>query len=236
MTALDIHETVTRTSKDVSTLVRSQQDQAYLDVLDWITPTNYADQHNDFMRERLQGTGVWFLNSPPFQEWLTTAKRTLFCPGIPGAGKTIISATVIDYIYREFDNSPTIRLAYIYCNFRQQGEQRAQDILASLLKQLATGWPSLPQGVRDLFNKHQKHKTRPSLDEIVKALVSVATGCSRVFVVVDALDECKDDSRGVVLKKLFELQTQASINTMATSRIDKSISRLFSEAHLSQEI
>jgi hypothetical protein len=38
----------------------------------------------------------------------------------------------------------SIGIAYIYCNFRRQDEQKIDDLLASLLKQLAESQPSLP--------------------------------------------------------------------------------------------
>jgi hypothetical protein len=35
------------------------------------------------------GVGQWLLSSNEFQGWLNQNKQTLFCPGIPGAGKTM---------------------------------------------------------------------------------------------------------------------------------------------------
>jgi hypothetical protein len=40
----------------------------------------------------------WLLDSDEFQTCLDTDKQTLFCPGIPGAGKTILSSIVVDYL------------------------------------------------------------------------------------------------------------------------------------------
>src|SRR5438105_551348 len=56
-------------------------------ILDWLTPVDYGPQQTDHIRRRQPGTGQWLLDSPEFQTWLKTVKQTLFCPGIPGAGK-----------------------------------------------------------------------------------------------------------------------------------------------------
>lgn len=67
-------------------------------ILEWLTPIDYAPQQNDFISRRQEGTGKWLLNSNEFQEWTSQSKRTLFCPGIPRAGKTIITSIVIEYL------------------------------------------------------------------------------------------------------------------------------------------
>lgn len=139
-------------------------------VLNWFTLINYAPQQHDFIRRRQQGTGQWLLDSAKFQAWLETNKQTLFCPGIPGAGKTILTAVVIDNLATRFADDPTIGVAYVYCNFQRQHEQKAEDLLASLLKQLTQGLSFLPNSVKSLYNKHQVKHTHPLLDEISTAL------------------------------------------------------------------
>ena len=57
-------------------------------ILDWLTPIDYAPQQSDFISRRQAGTGEWLLGSEQFKTWVETEKQTLFCPGIPGAGKT----------------------------------------------------------------------------------------------------------------------------------------------------
>ena len=122
-----------------------QHDQEYEAILKWLTPIDYAPQQNDYIRRRQLGTGQWLLGSAEFQTWLGTGKQTLFCPGIPGAGKTILTSIVINDLVTRFQNGLTIGIAYIYCNFRRKDDQKAEDLLASLLKQLlAQERPSLP--------------------------------------------------------------------------------------------
>lgn len=89
-------------------------------ILDWLTPVDYATQQSDFIYRQQKGTGQWLLDSAEFQAWLETDKQTLFCPGIPGAGKTILTSIVVDELTIRFSNDPTIGIAYLYCNFRQK--------------------------------------------------------------------------------------------------------------------
>jgi hypothetical protein len=103
-------------------------------ILDWLTPVDYGPQQTDYIRRRQPGTGQWLLDSPEFHAWIEADKQTLFCPGIPGAGKTILTSIVVEALTTRFSNDPMIGIAYIYCNFRRQDEQKINDLLASLLK------------------------------------------------------------------------------------------------------
>jgi hypothetical protein len=106
------------TRDNVVSLVRSQEDQGRQTILDWITPIDYAPQQSDFISRRQAGTGRWLLDSAEFKAWVETDKRTLFCPGIPGAGKTILTSIVVEELFTRFENNGNIGIAYLYCNYQ----------------------------------------------------------------------------------------------------------------------
>ena len=193
----------------------------------WLTPIDYAPQQSDFINRRQEGTGQWLLNSSEFQEWLNKSKQTLFCPGIPGAGKTIITSIVVDHLCTRFQNDASIGIAYVYCNYQQQQEQGPADMLASLLKQLIQERPPAPNSVKTLYERHEAKGTRPSCDEIRKELQSVVPGYSRVFIVIDALDECRASNTRRLLSEIFDIQTMTGANLFATSRFIPEIVKEF---------
>ena len=215
-------------------LNRYQESQERRVVVDWLTPIDYASQQSDFILARQEGTGEWLLKSSEFQAWVSQSKQTLFCPGIPGAGKTMITSIVIEQLHTKFQDDSSTGIAYLYCNFRRQHEQNPEDLLASLLKQLVQEQPSIPESINSLHKRHRDKRTRPSFEEISKALHSVVTGYSKTFIIVDALDEChvSDGGRRRFLSEIFSLQTRTGANLFATSRFIPEIVNEFKEATL----
>ncbi|KAH6867775.1 hypothetical protein B0T10DRAFT_596896 [Thelonectria olida] len=227
----EIKTGIVQTSKTVNTLLRAHQNDEESKILEWLTTVDYAPQHNDVFRQRQAGTGQWFLDSHEFKTWVAADRQTLFCPGIPGSGKTMMTAIVIDHLCRHFHRDPTIGIAYIYCSFRMRGKQRAEDLLLSLLRQLAERHSSLPEIVKDLSNKHKNYRTRPPISDIAKTIHSVCSGYSKVFIIIDALDECDGPKENLArfLGALFPLRDQAGVNIFATSRFNDEGTRFFKE-------
>ncbi|KAF2465937.1 purine and uridine phosphorylase [Lindgomyces ingoldianus] len=111
---------ISNTRTNVET-IRSRLDRyEKVEILTWLTPIDYGPQQSDNFKRRQSGTGQWLLDSGEYQTWLTTDEQTLFCPGIPGAGKTILTSIIRKY------------------------EQKIDDLLESLLKQLVQSQSSLP--------------------------------------------------------------------------------------------
>lgn len=188
-------------------------------ILEWISSSDYPAQQSDIMKRRQEGTGKWFLDAPELALWLKDTKTTLFCPGIPGAGKTMVAAIAIDQLLDSAVNGGH-GVAYLYCNYKSQADQDTTSMLAAILKQLILGQvrPLTLSPVGKLYQKHANRGTKPSLDDVCHALREVVAHLPCVYIVVDALDECQRDTRQQLTAKLRDLQTVADVRLMATSR------------------
>jgi NACHT domain len=198
---------------------RDKDRQKHHMLMEWISSTNFPAQQSDLIGRRQAGTGQWFLNSPKFAKWLYGPNETLFCPGIPGAGKTMMAAITIDHLSTTTE-SDAIGIAYIFCNYKAQADQNTISLLAAFLKQLVQARPSIAEPVSRLYEHHSSRRTKPSLEEIFTALQIVVKNLTRVYVVIDALDECsdRDGTRSRLLAKLRDLQREADVHLIVTSR------------------
>ncbi|KFA80630.1 hypothetical protein S40288_07540 [Stachybotrys chartarum IBT 40288] len=190
-------------------------------VLEWLSPIDYAAEQNDNVGRRQPGTGEWLLTSDEFNSWVQSPGRTMFCPGIPGAGKTILASMAIQSVAERFHHDNDIAVIQVYCNFSRKDQQKARDLLLSLLRQLCASSNNLPIKVRELYSHHHSKRTIPTTEEICRTLRSVAVRFTRVYTFVDALDECQslEGHRDEFIEQLLVLQQHAPVNLFFTSRL-----------------
>ena len=143
----------------------------------------------------------------------------------------MVAAIAVDHLLKSIqDDSGSIWVVYMYCNYKAQEQQDVSSLLAAILKQLVQAQPSTPEPIERLYETHAKQGTTPSLHEIVGALRDVLSVCSTVYIVIDALDECLSSTRDQLLDTLRDLQATQDVRLMATSRFIPDIVDTFHES------
>ncbi|KAJ7284126.1 vegetative incompatibility protein HET-E-1, partial [Mycena rebaudengoi] len=134
-------------------------------IIKWMSPLNPFRRHKDIFGTHQGGTGQWLLADVGFTTWKESIGGTLWCHGIPGAGKTVLSSVVVDYLQAQFQPSENIGVACIYLNHKEGDLQSQENLLASLWWQLIVD-KSLGTSVHKLHEHHRGRQTRPSVQEI----------------------------------------------------------------------
>ena len=224
-----ISQTTFSIQKGVDRLNETQNDLLRLRVLDWLTKLDYNSRQSDLISRRQPGTGEWLLQSDKYQTWLNGEAQTLYCRGIPGSGKTTLVSILIDQLCTQHRGNPSIGIAYIYLNFRGKDDQNINDLVACIMKQLVYRRPTLATSVKDLHDAWSSEGGRPSFDHIYRALESVTKSFTKVYILVDALDECQDSDRcrTRLLDTLSQLQVDTKVNLLLTSRGRPDIDKYF---------
>ncbi|KAI0509002.1 hypothetical protein F5B22DRAFT_376084 [Xylaria bambusicola] len=221
---------------------REGQDQKRIQqhVLNWLTPLNYSAQQLDLTSQRQAGTGQWLLDSTEYRHWLSAKQEALFFPGIPGAGKTMIASLVVESLHQLHRDDENIGICYIFLSYNQKNEdQRLNQLVASLLQQLANSKPTLAEPVRLLYEYHETRNSRPSFQELCDTLHVLTKSYSRVFIVVDALDELQmqnDSLRSTLIDELLNLWSNFEVNILVTSRFIPEITARFEKGVTKVEI
>ncbi|RDW68740.1 uncharacterized protein DSM5745_08500 [Aspergillus mulundensis] len=226
----EVPESMARAEANVQIIRSKVESDGDREILEWLSPEDYSSQQNDCISTREPGTAQWVFDAPEFKHWMESEGQVLFCPGIPGAGKTIIASTVIDYLQRSFSDDTDIGLAYVYLNYKRHEAQQLDQLLASLLRQLSETQSALPESVRELYNK--RPMKRPSADALQKTILNIATTYSRSFIVIDALDECQaaDRCRDQFISAILALQSQGHVSILTTSRPIPDIAEQFRDS------
>jgi hypothetical protein len=191
----------------------------------WLSSVNFWSRQSDAFEKRQDGTGEWLLNYCDFQAWINGNIPVLYCPGdritpfrilidsvSAGVGKTVLayhpdipnlahdigSSVVINYLLERIADEEKTGLAFIYFNHKEKIPPVG--VLGSILKYLAQQRTKLSKEVRDLYQKHIDRETSPTLTDLSTLLQLESGRFSKIFVVVDALDEWwMDDSEGAQL-------------------------------------
>ncbi|KAJ3458785.1 hypothetical protein MRS44_012894 [Fusarium solani] len=224
--------TTVAVKKGVDRLNQCQDHQERLAILNWLSSFDHTAQQNDISARRQAGTGLWLLQSPEFASWRSTNGQTLFCPGIPGAGKTILSSIVVEELMKQFQDDTSVSVSYIYFNYQQQENQTIDQVFGSLLRQLVARQSNIPAAVEELYREHIRWGSKLAFEEVCDLIHRLSSLYSRGFIIVDALDECplRDGRRNTILSEFMELQTTLSANIMCTSRPIPEIEAWFPKA------
>lgn len=198
-------------------------------ILDWLTPNDFSKKQNDLLSQTQEGTGAWFLQSDEFKAWLSSPKCTMFCPGIPGAGKSLMSSIVVDNLKHELQD-PDVQVCCIFCDYQPAHQQTNIQLQLSLLRQIAIKDSQVLPNIAQLYTTHVERNTRPTLQEIQAQLATAARSYRKVYLVVDALDEflaqAPEEMQDFVTGVL-RLQMEAPVNILVTSRFNSAIMARF---------
>ena len=120
----------------------------------------------------------------------------------------------------------SIGVAAIYCNFNERDQQKPENLLAACCVQLIQ--PSrnpLREVLTDVYTKHDFGKTKPVWEDVVQVFEDSTKDLDTVYIVVDALDECSDDTRQILLNYFRVLPV--NIRLLVTTRHIDEITREF---------
>ncbi|KAG8794799.1 hypothetical protein FRC16_010360, partial [Serendipita sp. 398] len=197
--------------KEVSDIVLQMEAQRRFEtkkgILGWLGVTvDPTRNHDEACAKREAGTGNWLLASKHFQEWLRGGHKLMWLNGIPGAGKTVLSSTVIEHVTAQCKSSRRDRVAYYYFDFRDEAKQTADGCIRSLTQQLFLQSEKVPALLEELYEEGRS--IIPNIARITRILGDMLDEEPMDFIVIDALDECREDDNQHEREVLFRvLQT-----------------------------
>ena len=204
-----------------SRMIASSMSETRRKVLRWFTQNvNPQKYYFAALRLRQMGTGRWICENEIFKTWINSNSSKPYLSGIPGAGKIVLTATIIEEIATRTQQKG-LGLAYFFCDYRDPATHDPRSILASLAGQLAAQDEecyAIAQAFFEEDNASDGTAGSPSVDKLCKSLHSMLTSLEDAYIVVDALDECVD--RSPVLEVLHNLNDFENdcVKTLFTGR------------------
>jgi hypothetical protein len=180
-----------------------------------------ADSADGYHRSNLQlhhpGTCLWFIDGSAFRDWCTSLSSRLWISGIPGAGKTVLSALAIDSAL--VNSSKTKVVIFYYCSHQDDRSRLLTGILSCLIGQLARHNEERLAMVQANFER-SGHVDTPTWvndeSDLTNLLESMFLCFDEVSILIDCVDECHDAS--TVSETLARLCESPSVRMLISSR------------------
>jgi nucleoside-triphosphatase THEP1 len=208
----DLNEPINRVATQLSAMGDNLRADERLRIFDWLSSVPYMSHHRSKVKMLLPGSGKWLFRKPEFVEWMSSSTSSiLWLHGIPGSGKSMLVAHVIEYIHdrisSETDPAP---LAYFYCarNSNEPERSDASELMRSILEQLSCSGEDLPirEPVVQAYDAKKKEARgrkpgKLELEEVVKTVLKLLES-NPATIVIDGLDECDPTKRQELLDSL----------------------------------
>jgi hypothetical protein len=101
-----------------------------------------------------------------------------------------MTAIVVNHIRETYKG---LGIAVFYCSYNTRKEQTRENLLAGIVRQLVNQKRTLPEELLELYETCEKSGRPPNFVELSSMLEHTVGNYTRVFIAIDALDECESD-------------------------------------------
>ncbi|KAL8793356.1 MAG: hypothetical protein Q9195_004034 [Heterodermia aff. obscurata] len=195
-------------------------------ILDWLTHPDPSKIHNTVSQaRRSEKTCRWFLDGAGFRAFKETPRSLLWLHGDSGSGKSVMCSAIINGLRAIQFQEQRVSLAYWYFSVNDAERRNHHNLLRALITQFTPNFAASHTLV-SLWEANKRGRETPQDSDLIQGLekmfeeILVAEGPTVFFVVVDALDECREADRAQVLdmlKRVLSLDG-VDIRLLVTSR------------------
>lgn len=164
---------------------------------------------------RKAGTTSWIYNKEEYKQWRQEpVSSVLWCTGILGSGKTVLSANVVENLML---TAPTAVISYFFCRYDEAESLKARTIVGSVARQLLSCVKLEVVGRVDSIST-----SFLDADKVLEYLRTLLpSDPQEYFIVLDGLDECNKKELRLLTEYLKELLASRHIfHVYCSSRPD----------------
>ncbi len=132
------------------------------------------------------------MTSKEFVDWKNNRNSFIWLNGIPGSDKSTLAATVIENVMDDCRLASDMAAAYFYFDFADHAKQQCENMIRSLITQLAMQSMHMPQALSSLYSTYSDRKIQPTLNALLSTLHKIIEQFQTTFIILDAIDECSE--------------------------------------------
>lgn len=197
---------------NVEKLSSAAEDSEFQTILNWLTPLDFPKKQREILNG-IADSYTWVLDDEKFLSWHQGDMPSLWCHGPPGAGKSVLAASIFADVKRAHQNENNVAVLVAFCSFDNEASQTPCTILASLLKQVLRIRGRLPLQIKEEHSKSLgEDGSRPNVDKLEELLCQELREFDSTFIILDGLDEAeKTGGRATILRALHAQGPRAKV-------------------------
>ncbi|KAK9774329.1 putative NACHT domain-containing protein [Seiridium cardinale] len=219
------HEARLRQLEESEARKRAEIRQDFDHIKTDLAPKSFDEAFYRSSGQVCQGTGKWLLQDEKFLGWtniLDKSINVIWLQGIPGAGKTFLSTTVINEI-RKF-----AQVAFAILSHTSRNSTTAISVIHSFIFQIVSHDESRQAVVCNATGESLKM----DIAHVTKLLTTVLGCAGPSYIILDGLDEIEEQERGRLLDELLKISKACEdVKIFISSRPESDIA-----AKLSQDV
>lgn len=136
-----------------------------------------------------------------------------------------ISSLIVEKLSAQYELSNNTGICFVYCNYKEP--QVTTNYVKAVIKQLSRRMSELPPDLMALYDKHYSNASSPRYTELNNVFLGVSKCFEKVFLVLDALDECTESQRQEIFDIFSHIVSTGNVKLFITSRKEPDIQRAF---------
>lgn len=201
--------------------------------MNWLSPLNFRQKQQEI--RGIAESFTWILQNEKFLSWQVGDAPLFWWHGSPGAGKSVLTASLFDEIIRGCREYQKIAVLVGFCSFDNENYQKPESVVASLLKQVAQIRGRLSSELKEEhFRSLRDDGKMPELGKLKALLQKELKEFEKTFIIFDGLDEARNENdRAAILATLHTLKPSAKV--LITSWFLEDIETSINDAMRSQK-
>ena len=186
---------------------------------EWLKKTDSdspASEYRKHLNSHAKGTGEWILETHQYKQWSQSDDvENLWIRGIPGCGKSVVAASLVNRLRRQGDS------IVLFFFFREiiQTNREPHSLLQDFCYDLLDHCPQLVVSLEEVMKRHSEVSSVPFHELYHCLIVAMRSTKKPIRCVIDALDEMKrGDTSEQFLVDFLGRQTPKSVKAILISR------------------
>lgn len=203
-----------------NTLIPQENMECHNDLFVAWPETQFADVRRR-LGNRTKETCEWILSKGPYSQWENHGgAQVLRLLGAKAAGKTMLITFLVEHWTLRLKLSSSMSLAYWFCDSGNHATNTATGIVRGVLYQILQQRPHNYHHLQQVYGVHGKavFEDFRTLWTIFRRVLE-APAEEEIVILIDALDECDEHSRRLILDGLLEIsKTKIKVRVLFAER------------------